>query len=543
MLVDPALPLSELPDNPDNSDEKSKSANNCGDGQRGFKPLTHGFPEYGSALRGRQRPVGAAGESASVPSGEIVSIKELHGRSRSSGQNGLGDSECHRARVAPRRPAEGRTRPRRARPPPAVRQFLRRTPASSWVNPRICRWIVPLFRSTYCVPISASSGPARAVSRSAVCSASCPASTCTSRTVPSPVVGFTPPGRGHSRPHSSSPRKGAGRLRAPGDDNARVVRGCGMTLRPLHIRPALSRAATAHPHPPASRRHSRRGQQAPLSATGTPNVAQRPVLIHVPPARSDHRNHRMGRGRERLPFLAGEQYSVTLDVRDDLDEQRPHNAFAALRGRPLMVPARAGRRLLPCPTGRHCAHASPPRPSALPGRPACGHAGCRGCRAGADRRPTRACMRPCGLSSPRRDRVRSNRRSRRRSASVITSARSVAPSDAVTAATPAWTPSTPARRLLPLPVQVAHDRQVRAAVLVGDRRAHHPVLRVAGRSRQPQEAELLDLGEAAVEAHRLVVQVEGWGVREALPTRPPGAARKYSCGAKRGRRRERPGCG
>ena len=30
--------------------------------------------------------------------------------------------------------------------------------------------------------------------------------------------------------------------------------------------------------------------------------------------------------------------SVTLDVRDDLDEQRPHNAFAALRGRPLMVP-------------------------------------------------------------------------------------------------------------------------------------------------------------------------------------------------------------
>ena len=240
MLVDPALPLSELPDNPDNSDEKSKSANNCGDGQRGFKPLTHGFPEYGSALRGRQRPVGAAGESASVPSGEIVSIKELHGRSRSSGQNGLGDSECHRARVAPRRPAEGRTRPRRARPPPAVRQLLRRTPASSWVNRRICRWIVPLFRSTYCVPISASSGPARAVSRSAVCSASCPASTCTKQDSPFAGRWFTPPGRGRSRPHSSSPRKGAGRLRVPGDDNARVVRGCGMTLRPLHIKREIS---------------------------------------------------------------------------------------------------------------------------------------------------------------------------------------------------------------------------------------------------------------------------------------------------------------
>ena len=98
-----------------------------------------------------------------------------------------------------------------------------------------------------------------------------------------------------------------------------------------------------------------------------------------------------------------------------------------------------------------------------------------------ERPPRKARMRPCGDSCPRRNRVRCNQRSRRRSASVITSARRKRRPIRHRCRPGAGMDSKNARRSpLSLPVQITHDRNVPAAVLAGDRRAHHRGLRGSG---------------------------------------------------------------
>ena len=157
------------------------------------------------------------------------------------------------------------------------------------------------------------------------------------------------------------------------------------------------------------------------------------------------------------------------------------------------------------------------------------------------RPPRKDCMRPCGLSSPRRDGVRSNAAvggaprpsSRPRGASPRPTRSPPRP--------PAWTPSMPAGDRWRCRHRVAHGRHAPAAVLVGDRHAHHWVLRVAGRFRaRRREPSFLDLGEPAVETNPSVVQVEGRGPRSASDAVSRHGPRRGS--ARRGRHRERPGC-
>ena len=61
-------------------------------------------------------------------------------------------------------------------------------------------------------------------------------------------------------------------------------------------------------------------------------------------------------------------------------------------------------------------------------------------------------------------------------------------------------------------------------MLVADRRGQHGVAWIAGCPREPQRADLLDFGEPAIEPHRLVVQVEGRGLRAPHRPRSRGAA-------------------